>query len=80
MKNIVDILCIVIGVPALLFAVYRFYEFATYKLPTGEYDAVGNHSMHLLYWAIAATVVALACILIYFLRHVNKEEEIHITQ
>jgi hypothetical protein len=30
--------------------------------------------------AIAATVVAFICALIFFVRRVNKEEEIHITQ
>jgi len=33
-----------------------------------------------MWWAIGCGVVFFICALIYFLGHVNKEEEIHITQ
>ena len=33
-----------------------------------------------LWYAIGLAVVACICALLYFVRHVNKEEEIHITQ
>jgi uncharacterized membrane protein YidH (DUF202 family) len=72
MKGVVDILAILVGLAALGFAIYRFYLFATTPGTTS-----GTHH---LWWAIGATVIALLCGLAYFLRHVNKEEEIHITQ
>ena len=72
MKSIKDILAVIVGLAALVFAVYEFYRFATFpQLQSGH-----NH----LWLAIGGAVVAFVCGLIYFLGHVNKEEEIHITQ
>jgi heme exporter protein D len=78
MKSMLDILMWVVGLAAAIFAIYEYYLFATYKGTTGTFDMQGGQSH--LWLAIAATVVALACGIIYFVRHVNKEEEIHITQ
>jgi uncharacterized membrane protein YqaE (UPF0057 family) len=72
MKSLIDILTWVVGLPASVFALYEFYKFATFADPQGGH----NH----LWLAIAATVVAFVCALIFFVRRVNKEEEIHITQ
>jgi hypothetical protein len=72
MKSMVDILTWVIGLPASIFAVYQYYQFATYHEEQG-----GTHH---LWWAIGATVIAFICALVFFVRRVNKEEEIHITQ
>lgn len=72
MKSMVDILTWVVGLAATVFAVYEYYKFATHT------DPQGGHSN--LYLAIAATVIAFVCALIFFVRRVNKEEEIHITQ
>jgi uncharacterized membrane protein len=72
MKSLVDVLALLVGIAALVFACYKFYLFAT----TPGTQTGTSH----LWWAIGSTVVALACGLAYFLRHVNKEEEIHITQ
>lgn len=78
MKSLLDILLWVVGLAAAVFAIYEYYLFATYKSPTGGFDMQGGRSY--LWTAIGATVVALACGIVYFVRHVNKEEEIHITQ
>lgn len=78
MKSMLDILLWVVGLAAAVFAVYEYYLFATYKNATGSFDMQGGKSY--LWMAIAATVIALACGIVYFVRHVNKEEEIHITQ
>jgi hypothetical protein len=72
MKGLKDILAVVIGLGALVFGIYRFYLFVTE--PGAE---SGTHNM---WWAIGAGVVFFICALLYFLGHVNKEEEIHITQ
>jgi hypothetical protein len=41
-------------------------------------EAEGGHSY--LWKALGLAVIAFVCGLVYFLGHVNKEEEIHITQ
>jgi len=68
-----DVLAIVVGLGALGYGVYRFYLFVSD--PKGA--SVRTHNM---WWAIGCGVVFFICALIYFLGHVNKEEEIHITQ
>ncbi|MDQ3652464.1 MAG: hypothetical protein M3458_19770 [Acidobacteriota bacterium] len=72
MKNLIDILLGLVGILALVFAVWQFYQFISSS------GREGNTSY--LWTAIGAAVVACVCALGYFLRHVNKEEEIHITQ
>lgn len=67
-----DILTWVVGLAATVYAIWEYYKFATYP------ELQGGHTH--LWLAIGATVVALACALIFFVRRVNKEEEIHITQ
>jgi uncharacterized membrane protein len=67
-----DVLTWIVGLAATVFAIYEYYRFATYP------QLQGGHSH--LWLAIGATVVAFACALIFFVRRVNKEEEIHITQ
>ena len=70
--KIKDVLAVILGLAALVFGIYNFYRFVT---TPGE--DTGSHHM---WWAIAGAVVAFICGLVYFLGHVNKEEEIHITQ
>jgi len=70
MKSLKDALAIIIGLVALGFGIWRFYLFVT---------TAGSDSKD-MWLAIAAAVVFFVCGLIYFLGHVNKEEEIHITQ
>jgi hypothetical protein len=67
-----DILAVVVGLGALGYGIYRFYLFVT-----TPGDDAGAHNM---WWAIGCAVVFFICALLYFLGHVNKEEEIHITQ
>jgi hypothetical protein len=71
MKSLKDILAVVVGIVAAIGAIYYFYKFVT------EPPAAGHTSGWI---ALGLAVVAFVCGLIYFLGHVNKEEEIHITQ
>jgi hypothetical protein len=69
----VDFLLSIVGLAALGGAIWEFYVFVTDNTPQGLAHKNG--------WiALALAVVFCACALLLFLRHVNKEEEIHITQ
>ena len=71
MKSLKDILAVVVGVASAIGAIYFFYVFVTEPVGAG----------HTSGWiALGLAAVAFICGLIYFLGHVNKEEEIHITQ
>jgi hypothetical protein len=72
MKSLKDILAIVVGILAAIGAIYYFYRFVTFP------ETGGGHTLGWI--ALGLAVVAFVCGLIYFLGHVNKEEEIHITQ
>ena len=68
----VDFLLSIVGLAALGGAIFEFYKFVSDNSPTAS---------HLTGWiALGLAVVFCACALLLFLRHVNKEEEIHITQ
>ena len=68
----VDVLLSIFGIAALGGAIYEFYRFVTSTEPGGGHQ----HG-----WiALVAAIVFCACALLLFLRHVGKEEEIHITQ
>ena len=68
----VDFLLSIVGLAALGGAIFEFYKYVTDKDPSGG---------HMNGWiALVLAVVFCACALLLFLRHVNKEEEIHITQ
>jgi hypothetical protein len=69
--KIKDILAVVVGIASALGAIFYFYKFVTT-------EAGGSHSNGWISLGLAA--VAFVCGLLYFLGHVNKEEEIHITQ
>ena len=71
MKSLKDILAVVVGIVAAIGAIYYIYKFVT------EPAAAGHTSGWI---ALGLAAVAFICGLIYFLGHVNKEEEIHITQ
>jgi heme/copper-type cytochrome/quinol oxidase subunit 4 len=73
MKSLKDILAVVVGILTAIGAIYYFYKFVTH--PDGT---AGGHTEGWIALGLAA--VAFVCGLIYFLGHVNKEEEIHITQ
>jgi hypothetical protein len=72
MKSLKDILAVIVGVAAAVGAIFYFYKFVTHP------EAGGGQSFGWIALGLAA--VAFICGLIYFLGHVNKEEEIHITQ
>ncbi len=67
-----EILAAIVGLAAAGGAIYYFYTFVTFT------EAEGGHRYGWIALALAA--VAFICGLLYFLGHVNKEEEIHITQ
>jgi uncharacterized membrane protein len=71
--KISDILTWVIGLIATFLAIYFF--FWKYKAHPG---AEGEPKY--LWLTIGCVVVAFLCALVFFVRRVNKEEEIHITQ
>jgi len=72
MKSLKDILAVLVGIVSALGAIWYFYKFVTFA------DPQGGQSFGWIALGLAA--VAFVCGLIYFLGHVNKEEEIHITQ
>ena len=71
MKSLVDVLLVIVGLAALVFAIVEFYQFVT-----------GNDTgfTRSLMMAIIGFVVMCVCVLAVFLRHSGAEEEIHITQ
>ena len=72
MKSLLDVVLGIVGLAALVFAVYQFYLFAATTDPQGN-------TPH-LWKAIAGFVVLCVCALAIFIRHSGAEEEIHITQ
>ena len=67
-----DVLAVIVGLAAAVGAIWYFYRFVTFP------ESEGGHSFG---WrALGLAAIAFVCGLIYFLGHVNKEEEIHITQ
>ena len=71
MNRTMDILYWVVGLLAAIGAVWYFVRFLQNTNPEGDRAS--------LFIAIGAAVIACVCALLFFLRHVNKEEEIHIT-
>ena len=67
-----DIIAVVVGLAAALGAIYCFYLFVTFE------EAAGGHRYG--WYSLGLAAIAFVCGLLYFLGHVNKEEEIHITQ
>lgn len=67
----VDFLLSIVGLGAVIGAIYVFF-----------FRFIGQNGQWM--WdgviAVVLAVVFCACALLLFLRHVNKEEEIHITQ
>jgi uncharacterized membrane protein len=72
MKSLKDTLAVIVGIASAAGAIYYFYRFVTFA------DPRGGHSFGWI--SLILAVIAFACGLVYFLGHVNKEEEIHITQ
>ncbi len=72
MNRMLDVVYWIVGILSSLGALYYFVQFLQSKGPEGNKT--------FLWYAIGLAVVACICALLYFVRHVNKEEEIHITQ
>jgi putative flippase GtrA len=70
--KIKELLAAVVGLAAAIGAIYFFYRFVTFE------EAGGGHRFG--WYSLGLAVVAFICGLVYFLGHVNQEEEIHITQ
>ena len=69
--KIKELLAALVGLASIGGAIYYFYLFV-------NSEEGGGHSLG---WkALGLAAVAFVCGLIYFLGHVNQEEEIHITQ
>ena len=79
MKSMVDILCWVVGVGAIGVAFWQFLQFVGARDPKTNLTDMSFGMTHLWY-AIAAAVLACACIVYYFVRHPRVEEEIHVTK
>jgi hypothetical protein len=70
--KIKELLAAVVGLASAVGAIYFFYKFVTFEEQEGG---------HLFGWySLGLAAIAFVCGLIYFLGHVNQEEEIHITQ
>lgn len=67
-----DLIAAVVGLAAALGAIYYFYKFVTFE------EQGGGHMFG--WYSLGLAAIAFVCALLYFLGHVNKEEEIHITQ
>jgi hypothetical protein len=78
MKNLTDILVWLIAALAIVLAIWQVAKFVTARDPNGIPDMM--HGVQHLWWAIGAAVVAVACIVIVFVRHPRVEEEIHVTK
>jgi multidrug transporter EmrE-like cation transporter len=72
MKSLKDILSLVIGLAAAIFAIWKFVQCLQVQDPRGGTSYA--------IWAGVGAVVAVICGVIFFVGRVNKEEEIHITQ
>ncbi len=70
--KIKELLAALVGLAAAVGAIIFFYKFVTFEEASG--------GQHLGWYSLALAAVAFVCGLIYFLGHVNQEEEIHITQ
>jgi uncharacterized membrane protein HdeD (DUF308 family) len=78
MKSLTDILIAVLGMVTLLAGVWQLMVFVGFKDAKGQPDMWAGVSH--LYVAIVAIVIAVACVVAYFIRHPRIEEEIHVTK
>lgn len=78
MKSLTDILFGIAGLVAFAMAIWQLVLFVTFRGPDGYLDM--GAGVHHLWWAILAAVIAIACVVAYFVRHPRVEEEIHISR
>jgi hypothetical protein len=79
MKSLADILAWVIGGVATIFAIWKLVLFLNARDPVHNVPDM-MYGLHHLWWAIGAAIVAIACVVIIFVRHPRVEEEIHVTK
>lgn len=70
--KIKELLAALVGLAAAVGAIYYFYKFVTFE------EAGGGQRFG--WYSLGLAAIAFVCGLVYFLGHVNQEEEIHITQ
>lgn len=79
MKSVSDILSGVVGLGAIVVAFWQGMKFVMAKDPqTGLSDM--TFGMSNLWISIAAAIIAIACVVLYYVRHPRVEEEIHVTK
>jgi biopolymer transport protein ExbB/TolQ len=79
MKNVNDLPIFVLGLFGIALAIWKSISFLQARDPgTGVPDLMAG--VHNLWWAIAGVVVAILCVVIYFVRHPRVQEEIHISR
>jgi len=79
MKSVIELPVLIIGLLGIVLAIWQSLTFLGARDPqTGIPDMMAgtNH----LWWAIAGVVVAILCVVIYFVRHPRVQEEIHISR
>jgi hypothetical protein len=79
MKSVIELPILVIGLLGITVAIWQAIAFLGARDPrSGIPDMMAglNH----LWWAIAGVVVAILCVVIYFVRHPRVQEEIHISR
>ena len=79
MKSLTELPIFVIGLLAIAVAIWKSIAFLGARDPaTGVPDMMAG--LNNLWWAIAGIVVAIACVVMYFVRHPRVQEEIHISR
>ena len=79
MKSVTELPIFVIGLLGIALAIWKSMAFLSARDPqTGIPDMM--HGVHNLWWAIAGVVVAIVCVVLYFVRHPRIQEEIHISR
>ncbi len=78
MKRLTDLLDVIVGILAFAVAIWQLIVFVTFKDAKGMPDMMAgvNH----LWLGLGALIVAIACGVIYYIRHAKPAEEIHITE
>ena len=78
MKSLADFILWVAAAVGTILAISQVAQFVTAKDASGIPDMMAG--VHHLWWAIAAAIVAIASVVIVFVRHPRIEEEIHVTR
>ncbi len=78
MKSLADIGAWVVGGLATIVAVWQLFLFLSARDPNNVPDMM--YGITHLWWAIGAAIIAIASVVILFVRHPRIEEEIHVTR